>query len=218
MKKVIKLRESDLARIIKLVMENETGTKSLGDTLKDTETYKFLDKNTEVRVQYGTGVDNEGGGVRFNIFPNVGKNNEYGQSYSLNNRVKYGKIKNIKDYIMENLMTESMIDEIDGIWYMDVVMLKSFPEIRRKEDIFNYLINLLVYREEVYDDYNDIVERWFFERNQTCDKIKSLPEEKVQSYIDYCNNYITHEYRYHIGRVHDEILSKITDHIKNCRS
>ena len=199
-------------------MENETGNKSLEDTLKDTETYKFLDKNTEVRVQYGTGVDNEGGGVRFNIFPNVGKNNEYGQSYSLNNRVKYGNIKYTKDYIMKNLMTESMIDEIDGIWYMDVVMLKSFPEIKRKEDIFNYLIDLLVYREEVYDDYNDIVERWFFEKNQTCDKIKSLPEEKVQSYIDYCNNHITHEYRYHIGWVHDEILLKITDHIKNCRS
>jgi len=217
MKKVVRLTESDLTRIIKLVMENETGTKSLKDVLMDTETYKFLDKNSEVRVQYGTGPDNEGGGLRFNIFPNVGKDNEYGQSYSLNNRVKYNNIEYLKDFIMKNLMTDSMNDEINNIWYRDVVIGKSFPEIRRKDDIFDYLVNLLVYREIVYDDYNDIVERWFFERNKTCDKIKTLPEEKVQSYIDYCHEDIIHEYKYHVWRAIDEILSIITEHVKNCR-
>ena len=221
MKKVVRLTESDLTRIIKLVIENETGTKSLEDILRKTKIYKLLDENSEVRVQYGTGGENEGGGVRFNIFPSIGKENKNGISWSLNGYNQRNTMDQIKYFIKNDVMTRAMMNELINVWNKDVAPnSKSFPGVYKFEDLLNNLVQTLVYRPKVYDDYEDIVKRWFSEKDYTCDKIKTLPEEKVQLFIDYNYDGITHEYRGRIGAYigAKEVMSKITELVKNCRS
>jgi hypothetical protein len=113
------------------------------------------------------------------------------------------------------------MNELINVWNKDVAPnSKSFPGVYKFEDLLNNLVQTLVYRPKVYDDYEDIVKRWFSEKDYTCDKIKTLPEEKVQLFIDYNYDGITHEYRGRIGAYigAKEVMSKITELVKNCRS
>lgn len=161
MKKIVKLTESDLVRIVKKVIsENKiTDYSDLYKILPKTKLYNFLDNITKVRMQIGS----VGGGLRFVIYDQDGSKEE---DLSLNG-FNSNKTKQLLKYkISEEYLTDEMVDELKSIQRRRTDSFYTKSSIGDDiTDLIMIIINIITNREPDHDTLEDIFDRHFENKN-----------------------------------------------------
>lgn len=225
MKKVIRLTESDILRLVKRVI-NESDKKrpakriepnnntskfdysKLIDVLRKTKLYSLLDNITKVRYFNGDiRNENAGGGKRLCVYNDDGsiKYNLSINGYNENNAINF-----LLDLITEN--------------YLNGDILKELKSIERKslEDI-GYLIrktiSLIMWRKPIDDTMEEMVDRWFYnDYSNECRLIKKASEEVIEEMKKRYSNEIAWHYNLLLPSELDELKKIISKKFDDCKN
>jgi hypothetical protein len=189
MKKIIRLTESDLIRLVKRVVKLSEVEKKrpakrivptdtvlkfdyseLVDMLKKTKLYNLLDNITKVRYLKGNVRDeNSGGGLRLFIYNNDGSL-KYNMSINGYNR---DRAINLLLHLIElNYLNGDILKELESI------EMKTSDRIN---GLIRDIISLIMQRESIEDTIEEMVNRWFDnDYSDECRLIKQASEEVIE--------------------------------------
>lgn len=141
MKKIIRLTESDLTKIVnKVILENKNSVR-IYDILEKTNLYKLLDKITKVKYVNGTYPNNDRGGLRLLIHND---NDEVEYNFSING-YNVSKAKEFLHYLIKTN-------------YLNGQTLKELKSIDRKtsyglNQLIDFIITDIINKPPTTDEY-----------------------------------------------------------------
>jgi len=232
MKKVVRLTESDLIKIVKRavnfmgdnrlsesdkkrpakrIVPNGNTTRydysELVDRLKKTKLYNLLDNITKVRYLEGNiRNENSGGGLRLLVYNNDG-------------RVKYNL--SINGYNRDRTMN-SLLDLIE-VNYLNGDILKELKSIERKTSnrisvLIRDTISLIMEREPIDDTMEEMVDRWFDnDFSDECRLIKQASEELIEKMKKRYSNEISWHYGLVFSSEFDELNQILSKKFEDCK-
>ena len=166
MKRIIRLGESDLTRIVKRVIsENKSmGFDFLYEILPKTKLYKLLDDITKVKTQIGS----ISGGLRLVIYNQDGTKED---DLSLNG-FNINKTKQLLRYKIDEYLTDEMVDELRSIQKRrrDPYMSHNSNDIT---GLISIIINIITNRSPKEDTLEDIFDR-HYENKDWCAKVHRM--------------------------------------------
>ena len=166
MKRIIRLGESDLTRIVKRVIsENKIMEYDfLYEILPKTKLYKFLDDITKVKTQIGS----IRGGLRLVIYNQDGTKED---DLSLNG-FNINKTKQLLRYKIDEYLTDEMVDELRSIQKRrrDPYMSHNSNDIT---GLISIIINIITNRSPKEDTLEDIFDR-HYENKDWCAKVHRM--------------------------------------------
>ena len=166
MKRIIRLGESDLTRIVKRVIsENKIMEYDfLYEILPKTKLYKLLDDITKVKTQIGS----IRGGLRLVIYNQDGTKED---DLSLNG-FNINKTKQLLRYKIDEYLTDEMVDELRSIQKRrrDPYMSHNSNDIT---GLISIIINIITNRSPKEDTLEDIFDR-HYENKDWCAKVHRM--------------------------------------------
>jgi hypothetical protein len=219
MKKVVRLTESDLIRIVSRVV-NESDKKrpakrigekedslNIFDVLENTKLYKLLDNTTKVRNFYGDiRNENSGGGLRLLIY-----NNDGGVKYNLS----------INGYNQDKAIN-LLLDLIESN-YLNGDILKELKSIERKTSkristLIHRIISLIIWRKPIQDTVEEMIDRWFYnDYSDECELIKQASDEVIEEMKKRYSNEIAWHYNLGFRSELDELKEIISKKFDDCK-
>lgn len=219
MKKVVRLTESDLIRIVSRVV-NESDKKrpakrigekedslNIFDVLENTKLYKLLDQITKVRSFNGNvRNENSGGGLRLLVYNNDGK---VIYNLSINGYNQDKTINLLLDLIESN--------------YLNGDILKELKSIERKtsdriSNLIRRIISLIIWREPIQDTVEEMIDRWFNnDYSDECRLIKQASDEVIEEMKKRYSNEIAWHYNLGFPSELDELKEIISKKFDDCK-
>jgi len=226
MKKVVRLTESDLIRLVERVVKlSETEKKrpakrivptgtvrkfdydELINVLEKSKLYNLLDNITKIRNFYGdVRNENSGGGLRLLIY-----NNDGGVKYNLS----------INGYNQDKAIN-LLLDLIESN-YLNGDILKELKSIERKTSkrisyLIHRIISLIIWRKPIQDTVEEMVDRWFYnDYSDECELIKQASEEIVEEMKKRYTNEIAWHYNVGFPSELNELKEIISKRFDDCK-
>ena len=219
MRKVVRLTESDLVRVVKRTineLDKKRPAKRIGekednlnifDVLENTKLYKLLDNITKVRNFYGDiRNENSGGGLRLLVYNNDGK---VIYNLSINGYNQDKTINLLLDLIESN--------------YLNGDILKELKSIERKtsdriSNLIRRIISLIIWREPIQDTVEEMIDRWFNnDYIYECRLIKQASDEVIEEMKKRYSNEIAWHYNLGFPSELDEFKEIISKKFDDCR-
>ena len=219
MRKVVRLTESDLVRVVKRTineLDKKRPAKRIGekednlnifDVLENTKLYKLLDNITKVRNFYGDiRNENSGGGLRLLVYNNDGK---VIYNLSINGYNQDKTINLLLDLIESN--------------YLNGDILKELKSIERKtsdriSNLIRRIISLIIWREPIQDTVEEMIDRWFNnDYSDECELIKQASDEVIEEMKKRYSNEIAWHYNLGFPSELDELKEIISKKFDDCR-
>ena len=219
MKKVVRLTESDLVRIVNRVV-NESDKKrpakrigdkeddlNIFDVVKNTKLYKLLDNITKVRSFRGdVRNENSGGGLRLLVYNNDGSV-KYNQSINGYNQDK--AINLLLNLIESNYLNGDILKELKSI------ERKTSKRIR---ELIHHIISLITWRKPIQDTVEEMIDRWFYnDYSDECRLIKQASEEVIEEMKKRYSNEIAWHYNLGFHSELDELKEIISKKFDDCK-
>lgn len=219
MKKVVRLTELDLVRIVNKVV-NESDKKrpakrigekednlNIFDVVKNTKLYRLLDNITKVRSLRGdVRNENSGGGLRLLVYNNDG-NIKYNLSINGYNQDK--AINLLLDLIESNYLNGDILKELKSI------ERKTSKRIR---ELIDYIISLILWRKPIPDTVEEMIDRWFYnDYSDECRIIKQASEEVIEEMKKRYSNEIAWHYNLGFPPEIDELKEIISKKFDDCK-
>ena len=227
MKKVVRLTESDLTRLIKRVVKLSEAEKKrpakrivptdtvrkfdydeLVNMLKKSKLYNLLDNITKIRSFYGdVRNENSGGGLRLLVYNNDGS---VKYNLSINGYNQDRAIKTLLYLIESNYLNGDILKELKSI---------ERKTSERINTLIHRIISLIMWRKPIQDTVEEMVDRWFYnDYSDECRIIKQASDEIIEEMKKRYTNEIA--WHYNIGFPSElnelkEIISKKFDDCKN---